>query len=255
MINTYSVVLAILFIANIASAQYNVVLGEIKTTYAFKGEKSSRAHNIELAASKINNTIVNPNELFSFNDIVGPRTKRNGFREAPVIISGDLVEGLGGGVCQVSGTLHASMYLAGMELVEATQHSRKSTYIDAGLDATVFYGSKDLIIRNTYPFPVKIVINNYRESKRGQLDIKIMGAYKVFDIEYETKIYFESKIKVRRIVNKFMKKGQYKLIEKGTPKMDLLRIRRIYKKKSLIAYEEKRIHYEHSTRIIEVPAT
>lgn len=255
MTNMLLFIISILCIASNVSAQYNVVLGEIRTTYAFKGEKASRAHNIELAASKINNVILQPDEIFSYNDVVGPRTKKAGFKEAPVIISGDLVDGIGGGICQVSGTLHASMYLAGMELIEATQHSRKSTYIDAGLDATVVYGSRDLKVKNIYPFPVKIVVNNYREAKRGQLEIKIMGAYKVFDIEYEIKVFFESKIKVRRIINKSLKKGQYKLIEKGTPKMDLLRIRRVYRKKALIAYEEKRIRYEHSTRIIQIPAT
>lgn len=236
-------------------AQYDVVLNEIKTTYAYKGEKASRAHNIELAASKLNGVVLQPNDIFSYNDTVGNRTLRNGFKEAPVIINGDLTDGIGGGVCQVSGTLHAAMYLAGMEVIEATQHSRRSTYIDPGLDATVYWGSKDLKMKSNYPFPIKIVVENYREAKRGQLIIKIMGAYKVFDVEHETIVYYQSKVKVRRILNKSLKHGQYKLIEKGTPAMDILRIRRIYllkPKREFIWQDDKKIHYDHSTRIIEV---
>ena len=240
--------------SSIVSAQFNVTLGEMQTSYAFKGEKASRAGNIELAASKIDGMILQPQQIFSYNETVGNRTHANGFRKAPVIISGDLVEGIGGGVCQVSGTLHAAMFLSGMEIIESSQHSRKSTYIEAGLDSTVFWGSKDLKIKNIYPFPIKILVSDYRDPKRGHLVIKIMGREKLYDVEHETIVHYKSAVHTVKVVVPTFKPGQRHVVEVGTPAMDITRIRRAYKigTKELILNEEKRIWYDSSKRVIEV---
>lgn len=87
------------------------------TTY-FSAENAPRAHNIALAAEKLNGTVLEAGEILSFNKRVGPRTAKNGFLEAPIIKAGEYVPGLGGGVCQASTTLYNAALLAGLEIKE-----------------------------------------------------------------------------------------------------------------------------------------
>ena len=68
----------------------------------------------------------------------------------------DIVDGLAGGTCQISGTLHGAAFFAGLEVVERSPHSRPSWYIKLGLDATVVYPTTDLKLRNPYDFPVDV---------------------------------------------------------------------------------------------------
>jgi len=236
--------------------QYDILLSKVQTKYVFRGEKASRAYNIEFAATKIKELIISPQETVSYNTMIGPRNYSNGFRKAPIIINGELEDGPGGGVCQVSGTLHAAAFLAGLEIIESTQHSRTSTYIEPGLDSTVVWPIKDLKIKNTYDFPIKVIVTTHRDMdiKRGILTIMIFGKEKIYDIEHQTIIYSKSKVTIIKKLLLDKPKTYRKVIEPGSPAMDILRIRRIYryKTKILLLQEEKRIRYTSSKRIIEL---
>lgn len=249
-------VFLITFASQIVYAQYDVVLGEMETKYAFRGEKASRALNIELAASKLDKLIIKPLETVSYNTTIGPRTFSSGFKKAPVIINGELEDGIGGGVCQVSGTFHAASFLAGLEIVESTQHSRRSTYIEPGLDSTVAWPTKDLKIKNPYNFPIKIVVSVYRDMniKRGVLNIRVYGKEKIYDVEHQTIIHYQSKVTTVKTLLQDKPKSYRKVVEPGTPAMDITRIRRIYrhKTKELVLEEEKKIWYNASKRVIEL---
>ena len=94
---------------------YRDVLGSY-TTYG--GGSSGRIANIQLACGSCNDVILNPGDIFSYNDTVGERTIERGFQSAPVIVNGQLVPGIGGGICQVSSTLYAACLNAGLEIVE-----------------------------------------------------------------------------------------------------------------------------------------
>ena len=122
-----------------------VPLSHYETHYDRGG---SRAHNIEQAAALLAFVPIEPGETFSFNEHVGPRDRDHDFWLAPVIANGELTDGLGGGVCQVSSTLHAAARLARLTVTERTPHTRSSSYIAPGMDATVVYPSKDLKLRN-----------------------------------------------------------------------------------------------------------
>lgn len=126
------------------------------TTY-FNGSDTHRTHNVRLASDKINGVYLAPGQVFSFNDIVGERTAEAGFDDAPVIIDGKLVPGIGGGICQVSSTLFNAALLAGMETVERTPHYSPVSYIPAGRDATVAYGYLDYQFKNPYQQPVYVL--------------------------------------------------------------------------------------------------
>lgn len=123
---------------------------------AFNLNDAPRSSNIRLAAELIDSTILLPQQEFSFNDRVGPRTREAGFLEAKEIVDNEYVIGIGGGVCQVSSTLYNAALLAQCEIIERRPHSRISSYIPAGRDATVYYPVIDLRFLNTLDRPIMI---------------------------------------------------------------------------------------------------
>lgn len=118
---------------------------------------SNGNHNMELALSKINSTVLQPGEVFSYNDKLGDSTTaESGFLPAHIIENGLLVDAYGGGICQPSSTLYITALYAGMEIVERHCHMMPSSYVPIGLDATVSYGSSDLKFKNSLDHPVYI---------------------------------------------------------------------------------------------------
>jgi len=140
------------------------------TTY-FDKENAPRAHNIALACQKINGCVLQPNAIFSFNQTVGKRTAQNGFRSAKVIEGGKFVDGVGGGVCQVSTTLYNAVLLAGLKIKEAHPHSLSVGYVPPSRDAMVSGTYCDLKFENITACPVYI----RAESSGGSLTFTIYG--------------------------------------------------------------------------------
>ena len=119
----------------------------------------NRITNIRLACQSINGTVLQPGEEFSFNDVVGARTAERGYKEAGVIVGGDRLDnGLGGGICQVSGTLFNAVVMSDLEIVTRYTHSYELSYLTRGRDATVDYGRKDFVFRNSSDKPVTIAM-------------------------------------------------------------------------------------------------
>ena len=124
-------------------------------TYFHAGNKN-RSNNINLAAQAINNTIVFPNETFSFNKVVGVRNQQKGYQRAKVIVRGELAEDIGGGICQVSSTLFNAVDRAGLHILERYSHSRQVPYVLPGRDATVSWNGPDFAFHNQYNQPILI---------------------------------------------------------------------------------------------------
>jgi vancomycin resistance protein YoaR len=122
----------------------------------FNSNNENRAHNITLSTEAIDDYVVFPNETFSFNKVVGERSKENGYLPAPVIVKGELSEGVGGGICQVSSTLFNAVDKVGLEIVERYTHSRSVRYVPPGRDATVSWYGPDFRFRNNYNQPILI---------------------------------------------------------------------------------------------------
>ena len=138
------------------------LLAEIKekpighyVTY-YNARNRNRSHNIRLAAAAINNTVLFPGETFSFNAVVGKRTKEKGYLQAPIIVRGELAEGIGGGICQVSSTLFNATDRAGLYIVKRYSHSRNVPYVRPGRDATVSWDGPDFVFQNRYNQPILI---------------------------------------------------------------------------------------------------
>ncbi|WP_100374621.1 VanW family protein [Bacillus sp. FJAT-45037] len=137
-----------------------------------------RAHNIALATEAINNHVVFPGETFSFNTVVGKRTVERGYLLAPVIVRGELTEGIGGGICQVSSTLFNAADRAGMDIIERYTHSKRVTYVPPGRDATVSWYGPDFVFQNKQNQPILIIAKTYN----GTLLVKLSSSEK---IDYE----------------------------------------------------------------------
>ena len=118
-------------------------------TTRFDGSNSDRSHNIALACEKINGAVLENGQGFSFNNTVGARTTQRGFRPAKIISDGQFVDGIGGGVCQVSTTLFNAALLAGCSITEFHPHSLAVSYVPPSFDAMVSGNYFDLKFENT----------------------------------------------------------------------------------------------------------
>ena len=122
----------------------------------YSKSSAERKSNIKLAFSKLNGFRVEPNQEFSFNQVVGERTVENGFKTAKVIIDGTYQNGIGGGVCQASTTLYNALIRAGVDISEVHKHTLPASYVPLAFDAMVSWGYADLKFTNTTNLPIFI---------------------------------------------------------------------------------------------------
>ena len=131
--------------------------GLVGSEWTVTDGNDNRNNNISQACDNINGTILEPGEVFSFNEVVGQRTYDNGFLPATVIAGGEYKQDLGGGICQVSTTLYNAVLMTDLEIVERHPHAWPSEYISPGLDATVDWPALDFKFKNDTDFQIVIV--------------------------------------------------------------------------------------------------
>jgi vancomycin resistance protein YoaR len=131
-----------------AAAKAMGITGTVGTYETFYTGIPNRLHNVRLVAHLVDDKLIPPGAVFSFNRTTGDRNAAKGFLEAPVIINGELSTGLGGGVCQVSTTVFNAAYEAGLPIVERHNHALYISHYPQGRDATVNYPDVDLKFRN-----------------------------------------------------------------------------------------------------------
>ena len=141
-------------ISDIGSEIFPDLLATFTTRY--DASQTDRTTNLRLACEKINNKIVLPDETFSYNKTLGVRSTATGYKNAKVYENGEVVDGIGGGICQISSTLYNAVVMANLEIVERRNHQFITSYVTAGRDATVVYGATDFKFKNTRKYPVKI---------------------------------------------------------------------------------------------------
>jgi len=197
-----------------------------------------RKHNIKNALQTLNKVEIAPNEVFSFNKTIGRRTKENGYREAKIIVNNEFVEGVGGGVCQVSSTLYNSALLAGLEIIEANKHSKQVNYVKYGFDAMVNFGSSDLKFKNNTSEKITIITN----FSTNNLRIRIFGK-DLDNTEYKLTNEIVSTTEPQEIIefdteNKYNDKVLYEdesfYLKKPSKGMEVKTYRKIYKNGELI---------------------
>ena len=167
-------------INDLGTEAFPYLISSFSTKY--DASNRNRSTNLEIAAKKINGKVLMPGEEFSFNKIVGKRTVEDGYKDAKIYADGGVVDGLAGGICQISSTLYNSVLLANLQITERRNHSFTTSYLPAGKDATVVWGTTDFRFINSRSYPIKI------EAKvsNGIAEFKIHGMQE--ETEYEVKI-------------------------------------------------------------------
>ncbi|GBF34245.1 vancomycin B-type resistance protein VanW [Desulfocucumis palustris] len=181
-------------------------------TTRFDASVTDRAFNVRVAAGALDNLLVPPGKETSFNKVVGPRSSEAGYKNAKVIVNNELVDGLGGGVCQVSTTLYNAVLMSGLEVVTRKNHSLPVAYAPAGRDATVAYDYIDFVFRNntdkylyikTYTGGGKVTVKIYGNSQ-ARKDIII----KTKTVEtYDYKVVYEPDPTLAKGTQKVKKEG------------------------------------------------
>ena len=152
-------------------------LGTFTTRYDERD--TDRTTNLKLACQKLNNQVVLAGATFSYNSTLGERTIAAGYKNAKIYSNGQVVDGLGGGICQISSTLYNAVVDANLGIVERRNHQFVTSYVPAGKDATVVYGMTDFKFKNTRKYPIKIVAT----AQNGIATISIYGNKE--EVEYD----------------------------------------------------------------------
>ena len=183
-------------------------------TTSYKASNVDRTTNLKLAANKINGVVLLPNEEFSYNKVVGERTISAGYKMAATYASGKVVDGLGGGICQISSTLYDAVVFANLNVTTRRNHQFVTSYLPAGKDATVVWGSQDFKFVNSRKYPVRIVAT----VEGGTATIQVWGIKEdvEYDISIETKKVATIAFTTQYVQDASLPAGQQKVVQAGS---------------------------------------
>ena len=194
------------------------MLSTFSTNYV---NNPNRTTNLRIAAQKISGTVLMPDEVFSYNNIVGERTVAAGYKNAAIFVNGGVEDGLAGGICQVSSTLYNAVIGANLEIVERHNHSQLTSYLPGGKDATVVWGRYDFQFKNSRSYPIRIDMSvengianatfygirendEYSEISIESYQSGVVGMYKAYNAY---KVYKQNEVEVKR---EFLSRDLYK---------------------------------------------
>ncbi len=236
-----------LLASKLGNVNFDQVLGVFETPYA-RGQKNLlRTFNLRLAASKLDGHIVMPGEVFDFNEVVGPRDEAHGYKDAPVIAEGELVDGTGGGTCQIAGTLHGAAFFAGLKIVSRRPHTRPSSYIKMGLDAAVAYPTTTLKFRNPFDFPVVL----HETVREGVVRAEILGPKRTLTVTYVRKILEVAPFEEVERPDPKLPSGTRVLSQRGIPGFKIQRYR-IVRDGAIAVREKSTDTYPPTMQIVRV---
>jgi len=224
------------------------VIGSYVTS--LRGRSASQIHNVRLAVRRINNTVIKPGAVFSFNKAVDSWTADAGYVKAPVSYNGELVRDWGGGVCQASTTLYNAALLAGLEIVERHRHHWPARYAPIGRDAAVAYDTIDLKFRNNLRHPVRVV----GRISRNSVVFEVLSHYKPnYRVSVETSV---RSIVPQSEVLYWCEPGSRRqaVVNRGHPGFDVVTVRMFEGKRGARVEIVSEDHYPAMHRVIRVAA-
>jgi vancomycin resistance protein YoaR len=208
-----------------AEAKAMGITGLVGAYQTFYGGVPNRIHNVQLVSQMIDDHFIAPGAEFSFNGTTGERNEEKGFREAPVIINGELENGLGGGVCQVSTTTFNAAYEAGLSITERTNHALYISHYPQGRDATVNYPDLDLKFMNdtghwlwlrTFVSPSSLTVALYGTPQNRRVESEV------------SPLVVKGAVPVKRVPDPSMYAGGTALEESGQPARSTSVRRRVF---------------------------
>src|SRR5204863_3245000 len=208
------------------------LVGSYETIY---GGDANRVHNVQLVARLLDGKLIAPGATFSFNRATGARTAAKGFREAPVIINGELQTGLGGGVCQVSTTVFNAAYEAGLPIVSRTNHALYISHYPQGRDATVNYPDTDLkFVNDTSHW---LLLRTFVGSSSLTVDLYGTPVHRKVVTDTDP-LTAAGAVPVREVEDSDLLKGQKVVVESGSPPLRTSVHRRVYSPSGKLLHED-----------------
>nr|WP_154959331.1 VanW family protein [Paenibacillus xylanexedens] len=173
-----------------------------------------RIHNVSAAAQAINGMILPPGGVFDYEKVIRKAEKEFGFREAPVIVNGRLMPGIGGGICQVSSTVYNAALLTGLDIVERRNHSLPVKYIPKGLDATFASGAINFRFRNSTEKSLLI----HAKVQGGRMVVKFFGTFPE-NVSYalESRTIETLSVPVKYVSSNVLPDGAQQVLQNGQP--------------------------------------
>jgi vancomycin resistance protein YoaR len=207
------------------------LVGQYTTSY---GGEPNRIHNVQLVARLVDGAVIAPGSTFSFNATTGERSAERGFREAPVIINGELQTGIGGGVCQVSTTVFNAAFEAGLSITSRTNHALYIAHYPQGRDATVNYPDIDLkFLNDTNKW---LLLRTFVGS--SELTVKLFGTPVDRRVEVETApLEVTGTPAVKRVADPGMWVGAQAVEDAGEPSRKTSVTRRVYTRSGKLLYD------------------
>lgn len=198
-------------IADIGSEAFPDLIAKFTTRY--DASNSDRTTNLRLACQKLDNKVILPGETFSYNKALGERSTATGYKNAKVYENGEVVDGIGGGICQISSTLYNAVLMSNMNIVERRNHQFITSYLPAGRDATVVYGLTDFKFKNTRTYAVKIKAS----VSSGIATISIYGIKQEneYSVSFETKTISTIPYTIKYVDDSTIANGTEKVKQKG----------------------------------------
>lgn len=199
-------------VKDIGTEAFPDLLATFSTNY--NAGNADRTTNLRLAANKINGTVLLPNEEFSYNTVVGERTINAGYKMAATYSNGAVVDGLGGGICQISSTLYDAVVMANLNITTRRNHQFVTSYVPAGKDATVVWGSQDFKFVNSRKYPIRITAT----VQGGVATVQVWGIKEEveYDISIETKKIATIAPTTQYIQDSNLPAGQQKVVQAGS---------------------------------------
>ncbi len=197
--------------AQIGSEAFPDLLATYSTRY--DGGDRDRTTNLRIACQKINEKVVLPGETFSYNQTLGVRSTATGYKNAKVYENGEVVDGIGGGICQISSTLYNSVLTANLDIVERKNHQFVTSYTPAGRDATVVYGMTDFKFKNTRKYAIKIKAS----ASNGVATVSIYGIKEEneYTVSFSTRTVSTIPFTVKYVDDNTLAVGTEKVKQKG----------------------------------------
>lgn len=197
--------------AQIGSEAFPDLLATYSTRY--DGGDRDRTTNLRIACQKINEKVVLPGETFSYNQTLGVRSTATGYKNAKVYENGEVVDGIGGGICQISSTLYNSVLMANLDIVERKNHQFVTSYTPAGRDATVVYGMTDFRFKNTRKYAIKIKAS----ASNGVATVSIYGIKEEneYTVSFSTRTISTIPFTVKYVDDNTLAAGTEKVKQKG----------------------------------------
>jgi vancomycin resistance protein YoaR len=207
----------------LADVHYEVLLGAYETSNVAAARDEDRRHDLGLAASRLDGQVLMPGAVLEFNALVGPRDEANGYRaaKAGAALEAEPLDGAGGAMCQVSGTLYAAASFAGLDAIERHAEPRASPYLELGLDAAIAYPALDLRLKNPYDFPVVLRAT----VSGGRVRAEVRGARRPHAVTIMRRIDRATPFPEIEHADDTLAVGQRVLAQRGVPGLELHRYR------------------------------